>query len=301
MSCSRLHGRSIAGRRSLSARRRREGRGCNTRFSNGLGSKVSKSGTVGCPPSTWPPVTCCPSKARRGYHPAAQKKQASSRQECGEQEPLRATPLTAQGSRSTGTGGCAESCVAIGGSLSPWVVSGKRGKKNSAGAPIVLYSSSLRGPLAGAPAGHSLPCPCPSCQHLSSSVPPQSCPTSNILMIVVISLTAVPSVLHAVAPFPGGCCIKSLRLKCWWQPSRQSALGIVAAVRDSRSISDARYRCILCACRASLVPRCLGARAYVDIRIWSSRQVCSDSDPTFAGWCSSVAKRTVNPSFVLIL
>jgi hypothetical protein len=42
---------------------------------------------------------------------------------------------------------------------------------------------------------------------------------SNILMIVVISLTAVPSVLHAVAlrrgvcEFPGGCCIKSLRLK----------------------------------------------------------------------------------------
>jgi hypothetical protein len=41
---------------------------------------------------------------------------------------------------------------------------------------------------------------------------------SNILMIVVISLTAVPSVLHAVAlrrvvcEFPGGCCIKSLRL-----------------------------------------------------------------------------------------
>jgi hypothetical protein len=42
---------------------------------------------------------------------------------------------------------------------------------------------------------------------------------SNILMIVVISLTAVPSVLHAVAlrrvvcEFPGGGCIKSLRLK----------------------------------------------------------------------------------------
>jgi hypothetical protein len=42
---------------------------------------------------------------------------------------------------------------------------------------------------------------------------------SNILMNVVISLTAVPSVLHAVAlrrvvsEFPGGCCIKSLRLK----------------------------------------------------------------------------------------
>jgi hypothetical protein len=42
---------------------------------------------------------------------------------------------------------------------------------------------------------------------------------SNILLIVVISLTAVPSVLHAVAlrrvvcEFPGGCCIKSLRLK----------------------------------------------------------------------------------------
>jgi hypothetical protein len=42
---------------------------------------------------------------------------------------------------------------------------------------------------------------------------------SNILMIVVISLIAVPSVLHAVAlrrvvyEFPGGCCIKSLRLK----------------------------------------------------------------------------------------
>jgi hypothetical protein len=38
-------------------------------------------------------------------------------------------------------------------------------------------------------------------------------------MIVVISLTAVPSVLHAVAlrrvvcEFPGGCCSKSLRLK----------------------------------------------------------------------------------------
>jgi hypothetical protein len=38
-------------------------------------------------------------------------------------------------------------------------------------------------------------------------------------MIVVISLTAVPSVLHAVAlrrvvcEFPGGCCIESLRLK----------------------------------------------------------------------------------------
>jgi hypothetical protein len=42
---------------------------------------------------------------------------------------------------------------------------------------------------------------------------------SNILMIVVISLTAVPSVLHAMAlrrvvcEFPGGCCIKSLRSK----------------------------------------------------------------------------------------
>jgi hypothetical protein len=42
---------------------------------------------------------------------------------------------------------------------------------------------------------------------------------SNILMIVVISLTAVPSVLHAVAlrrvvcEFPRRCCIKSLRLK----------------------------------------------------------------------------------------
>jgi hypothetical protein len=42
---------------------------------------------------------------------------------------------------------------------------------------------------------------------------------SNILMIVVISLTAVLSVLHAVAlrrvvcEFPGGCCIKSLRLE----------------------------------------------------------------------------------------